>query len=115
MHHDEQHLVVLAGQRLLRAEHLVEVQVLAIAQRFAEVPVNALALELDVSAERRLARSAVIVARLAHGKTQAGTCRQPCSSSTSSGFQPGSNEATSDQNRFEWFMCRRWQSSWIMR
>ena len=53
--------------------------------------------------------------QVTYGKTQAGTCRQPCSSSTSSGFQPGSNAATSDQNRFEWFMCRRWQSSWSMR
>ena len=55
MHHDEQHLVVLAGQRPLRTEHLIEVEVLAIAQRFAEVPVNALALELDVRAEGGLA------------------------------------------------------------
>ena len=104
MHDDEEHLVVLAGQRLLRAKHLVEVQVLAVTQRFAEVPVNALALELDVGPERGLAGSAAVVARFGHGKTQAGTCRQPCSSSTSSGFQSGSNEATSDQNRFEWFM-----------
>ena len=53
--------------------------------------------------------------RFGYGKTQAGTWRQPCSNSTSSGFQSGSNDVTSDQNRLEWFMCRRWQSSWIMR
>ena len=99
----------------LRAEHLVEVQVVAVAERLAEVPVDALALQLDVGAERRLARAAGVVARVAHGNTQAGTFRQPCSSSTSSGFQSGSNEATSDQKRLEWFMCRRWQSSWIIR
>jgi len=55
VHHDEPHLVVLAGQRRLRPEYLVELQVFAIARRFAEVPVNALARELDAGPQRRLA------------------------------------------------------------
>ena len=37
---DEQHLVVLARHQLLRVQHLVELQVLAVADRLVEIPVD---------------------------------------------------------------------------
>src|SRR5262249_22109746 len=40
--HDEQHLVVLAGARVLRLEDLVERQVVAVAHLLAEVEMSAL-------------------------------------------------------------------------
>ena len=79
--------------RLLAAEHLVELQILPVAQRLAEVPVDVLAY---VRTRRRLAWTLAVVGS-AHPNTHAGTLRQPCSSSTSSGFQPGSRLATSAQ------------------
>ena len=40
MHDDEHHLVVLGGERLLRIEQLVELQILAVGERGAQVPVD---------------------------------------------------------------------------
>jgi len=42
VHDDEQHLIVLAGQRLLCLEQAVEPQILAIGERAAEIPMHAL-------------------------------------------------------------------------
>src|SRR6185437_1894744 len=79
VHDDEQHLVVLEGERLLRIEELVEVQVLAVGERGAEIPVDRLAGEVHPLG--------LVVALRAHDasspNTQSGTRRQPSSSSLS--------------------------------
>jgi len=46
VHDDEQHLVVLARQRLLRGEELLQLQVFAVGHRGTEVPVHRLVGEL---------------------------------------------------------------------
>src|SRR6185312_3422296 len=98
---DEHHLVVLEGERLLRIEHLVEVQVLAVGERGAEVPVNALAGEVHPLG--------LVIALGAHRdsspKTQSGTRRQPSSSSLSRLRYSGQWRATQCQKRREGFMC----------
>ena len=85
MHDDEHHLVVLIGQRLLRIQQLRKLQIVAVGQRFTEIPVNGLIGEVDLLA--------LLVGRVAHGSdeigaqlspnTQEGTRRQPSSSSAS--------------------------------
>src|SRR6185437_908923 len=101
VHDDEHHLVVLEGQRLLRFEHLVEMQVLAVGERGAEIPVNRLAGEVDPLG--------LVVTLRAHGtsspKTQSGTRRQPSSSSLSRLRYSGQWRDTQCQKRREWFMC----------
>ena len=47
MDDDEQHLVMLERDGLLRAEDLVELQVLAVALGFAQIPVNLLVGQVD--------------------------------------------------------------------
>ena len=42
MDDDEQHLVVLVGQRMLRIQQLVEIEVLRVAQGLAQVPMHLL-------------------------------------------------------------------------
>ena len=72
MNDDEQHLVVLVRQRTLRVQELVQIQVLRIAQRVAEIPVNLLVGQID----ERLARR-VRIRSCQVPKTQSGTVRQP--------------------------------------
>ena len=47
MDDDEQHLVVLIGERVLRIEQLVEIEILGIAQRIAEIPMYRLVAQID--------------------------------------------------------------------
>ena len=50
VHDDEQHLAVFGRQRPLRAEQLVEVQVVAVGLGIAQVPVHRLVLQVDGAA-----------------------------------------------------------------
>ena len=96
VHDDEQHLIVLARQRLLRIQQPVEPKILAIGERTAQVPVHALVGQIDL--RRCIGR---LRGRAAHLNIQEGTRRQPCSSSRSRAFQSGSWRATSAQKRTE--------------
>ena len=51
--HDEQHLVVLVGQGVLRIEQLVELEVLRVTQRVAQVPVHLLVAQIDEGFDQR--------------------------------------------------------------
>jgi hypothetical protein len=97
VHDDEHHLVVLEGERLLRVEHLVEMQVLAVGERGAELPVNGLAGEVHPLG--------FVVALRAHGtsspKTHSGTRRQPSSNSLSRLRYSAQWRATQCQKRRE--------------
>jgi hypothetical protein len=56
---DEQHLVVLERDRPLRAEDLVQAEVLAVTLRFAEVPMDLLIGKIDRTASSHIARRLV--------------------------------------------------------
>src|ERR1700733_1762019 len=62
MDDDEQHLVVVVGERALRTEQPVEIEVLGIGQRMGEIPVNRLVAHIDERLDGRLV--------LAHGLTR---------------------------------------------
>jgi hypothetical protein len=47
MDHDEQHLIVLVGQRVLRIEKLIEIEILPIAQRVPQIPIDLLVAQVD--------------------------------------------------------------------
>src|SRR5688572_13836556 len=96
---DEKHLIVMKRLRALGRQHAVELQVFPVADRLAQVPVDALAFRFERPCSWLLVAS--------HGNTQAGTRRQPASNSASSARQCGSKASTRLQKRGEWFMCRR--------
>ncbi len=74
MNDDEQHFVVLVGQRMLRIQQLVEIEVLRIAQGLAEVPMHLLVAQID---ERPGCGCGFFHIQVL--KTQPGTVRQPAS------------------------------------
>src|ERR1700721_2258105 len=101
MNDDEQHLVVLVGQRMLRVEQLAEIEVLRIAQGLAQIPMHRLVAQIDEGLGRR--------GGVLHGfqvlNTQPGTVRQPASRSRSRRRYSGSIFSTSRQKLAEWFIC----------
>ena len=116
-HDDEQHLVVLGRARMLGAKQARQVEVAGVALLGTDVPVHRLAREVDLHRPfepGRRRRGRALAARH-QPYTQPGTSRQPRTSSRSSTFQSGSCSPTSFQKRGEWFRCRVWQSSWIIR
>ncbi len=53
MDDDEQHLVVLVGQRMLSIQQFVEIEVLRVAQRLAEVPMDLLVAQIHEGLDLR--------------------------------------------------------------
>ncbi len=78
MNDDEQHFVVLVGQGMLSIQQLVEIEVLRVAQRLAEVPMYLLVAQIDEWLE-----FAALCASFQVLNTQPGTVRQPASNSRS--------------------------------
>jgi hypothetical protein len=96
MNDDEQHFIVLVGQRMLRAQQLVEIEVLRIAQRFAQVPMYLFVAQIDEWLGLRSGFAHVQVL-----KTQPGTVRQPASRSRSRRRYSGSIFSTRRQKLAE--------------
>ncbi len=78
MDDDEQHLIVLVRERVLRIEQLVEIEVLGIGQRIGQIPMHRLIAQID---ERLGLRGGLLHRQVL--KTQPGTVRQPASNSRS--------------------------------
>ncbi len=105
---DEQHLVLLDGVGLLRVEQLVELQVLAIGLRGAQVPVHAFVLQIDF-----------VVAPSRHSflrkRPSAARGASPARARDRARASPAQCRSTACQKRAEWFMCFTCMSSCTMR
>ena len=96
MNDDEQHLVVVIGQRMLRTQQFVQIEILRITEVFAQIPMDLLVGEIDEALGPR--REAL------HGQllnTQAGTVRHPASNSRSRRRYSGSSFSTRRQKLAE--------------